>query len=152
MKEQTTSKQSFKGVRNALITTAILGSLVVGDVYQPITSLQENVKYHNLSVEDGFPTDYKDLGVIINVNERNRAEVYFGNVETRTLHPVNTNYHTKRDIGVQIDTTLSNTYLSIKDFFKGGAKDTVSKNDTTDSFFETQWNRFKTYMDEKVFD
>ncbi|MFP4523435.1 MAG: hypothetical protein ACOCQQ_02170 [Candidatus Nanoarchaeia archaeon] len=70
-----------------LLTTGV----VVGEKYEPLQTAHENKTYKNRSVEDDTPVDLFDYTTKIEVNEKGRLELYFGNAQTDTFYQVHKN-------------------------------------------------------------
>ncbi|MFW6378578.1 MAG: hypothetical protein ACOCZV_01000 [Nanoarchaeota archaeon] len=159
-----TKQQLKRRAKNLLYTTLFAGAFLLGEYVSPIQTIQEEIRYHNISAENGFPQDFRELEKVVVINEKNRAEVYFGNVEDSTLHPVKEDYHTRRPIGKQIDSYITSKYQKLdslvrtytNDWFdneKTGSEETRVDGDstTTDtSKFKQAWDDIKEYVGGKL--
>lgn len=145
--------------KHVFYTALLVGSFFLGEYVSPVEKISNEIKYHNISAENGFPQDFRQLDKVVRINERNRAEVYFGNVEDSVLHPVKKNYHTRRDPGKRVDTYLSNTFSKLDSLVKtytsnwfDSVKKSRSDSTRTDSSSELKgaWNDIKKYVNEKL--
>ncbi|MGM5480615.1 MAG: hypothetical protein ACQESC_04095 [Nanobdellota archaeon] len=109
-KEQSVKKsktgKGWKYVKKGLTIGAMTGMFFLGEYLSPVSTIRDTITYYNISAEDGFPQDFRDLNKVVVINEKNRAEVYFGNTTDSVFHPVREDYHTKRDIGKEIDSYI----------------------------------------------
>ncbi len=159
-----TKQQLKRRAKNLLYTTIFAGAFLLGEYVSPVQRIQEKIRYHNISAENGFPQDFRELEKVVVINEKNRAEVYFGNVEDSTLHPIKENYHTRRPVRKQIDSYITTKYQKLDSIVKTYVsewfddKKTRSEETRADedsahaktSKFKQTWNDVKEYVDGKL--
>lgn len=90
MEESQPKKSMWKSL---FIGGLMLGSLYVGDRYQPLQKLNEKSFYHNSSIEDGYYPQPTNLEIITTRNEKNRIEVYLVDKIKQDSLPVRENMH-----------------------------------------------------------
>lgn len=71
----------------------MIGSLYLGDKYQPFQKLDEKSFYHNSSIEDDFYQNPRNLKIVTTRNEKNRIEVYLFDNLTKDSLPIRENMH-----------------------------------------------------------
>jgi len=64
-----------------LCTTLFLGGLFLGDRYQPIKTVSENMKFHNRVANQDTPSDYSAWYVEPLVNDSGLVDLYLSNSE-----------------------------------------------------------------------
>ncbi|MGM5481191.1 MAG: hypothetical protein ACQESE_02150 [Nanobdellota archaeon] len=158
-----TKQNSFaKTAKRLLYTGLLVSSFFLGEYVSPVEKVTDTIKYHNISAENGFPCDFRELDKVVVINDRNRAETYFGNVEDSVLHPVRPDYHTRRDVGKEVDSYLQRKFSKldslVRNYTSGWLKDspdTVLKHDTICPDDSTTWLQqsfydLKSYLQEKT--
>lgn len=104
-------------LRKIIYGTLIFGTgLYVGDQQQPLTAYQEDIRYNKISAENGTPTDYRNYSTKIEINERGRAQLYFGNIKTNEYRLVNTD-GTVGTVGDRFDSWWEDTKQSLRNYF-----------------------------------
>ncbi|MFP4118975.1 MAG: hypothetical protein ACLFTH_02885 [Candidatus Woesearchaeota archaeon] len=141
-----------KTAQRLLYTGLLVGSFFLGEYVSPVEKVTNTVKYHNISAENGFPRDFRELDKVVVINDRNRAETYFGNVEDSVLHPVRPDYHTRRDVGKEVDSYLQRKFSRIDSLLGeytnrwiGNIPGTIVERDTVCTDDSTSW------LEEKLF-
>ena len=115
-------KKNDTGVKRSSLGRAVMFAsifslgLLAGDKMQPLTNVCKEVKYYNLSAEDGTPRDFRNYEVSININEKGRAELYFGNKESGVYRLVNED-GTVGSLGSSIDIYLREKSSDVKNWF-----------------------------------
>ena len=100
-----------------LFTSLMLGGMVLGEQINPLHSMKDFVKYYNISAEDGTPQDYRVYGTEIMINEKGRAELYFGNSETQEYRLVNED-GTVGNVGLKIDEYFGKKKQQVKNWYE----------------------------------
>ena len=151
-----------KSAKRLFYTGLLVGSFVLGEYVSPVQHVTDTIKYHNISAEDGFPRDFRELDKVVIINDRNRAETYFGNVEDSVLHPVRSDYHTRRDVGKEIDSYFQRKFSELDSLvgeytsrWFDRTPDTVIQRDTvcpddSISWLQKTWSDVKSYLQEKT--
>lgn len=101
-----------------LFTTALIGGVFLGEKTQPLKSINNFVTYYNVSAEDGTPTDFRNYNARIVINDKGRAELYFGNSETEEYRKVNPD-GTVGSLGQKIDDYLGKKKEQVKGWYDG---------------------------------
>lgn len=66
----------------------LTAGVVIGEKLQPLQIAHENKIYKNRSIEDDTPADLFNYTTKVEVNEKGRLELYFGNTQTDVFYKV----------------------------------------------------------------
>lgn len=116
MSEQ--KKKTSGLVKTILFSTLFLGGVVLGDQTQPLTKTINEISYHNISPEDGTPRDFQNYESKIVLNEKGRAELYFGNKETGEYKKVHED-GTVGSLGQKIDDYFDRKKVQFQEWYDG---------------------------------
>ena len=104
-------------VKTMLVSGLFLGGMILGDQTHPLTSLENFVTYYHVSAEDNTVKDYRDYVTNIKINEKGRAELYFGNKKTGNFRIVNPD-GTVGSTGNKIDEYIQEKKSSLKKWYE----------------------------------
>ena len=113
------SKKNKSGlVKTIIFMSALIGGVILGEQTKPVQTTKDFMTYYNVGAEDGTPKDYQNYGAQIVVNERGRAELYFGNKETQKYRKVNED-GTVGSLGKKIDEYLQEKKEQFNEWYNG---------------------------------
>ena len=122
MDEQKRRNNTFK---YALMVGAMIGSLYVGDRFQPIDMMQKKAFYHNSSIEDGYYSKPLDLEITEIRNPKNRIEVYLVDKARGDSLAIRENMHVGT-VGESIDDMVDEKKSGIKKWWEEQKEDSTS--------------------------
>ncbi len=116
VEENKTVKKKLSLGKTLLFASVFASGVFLGDYFTPITKSFDFVKYYNVSAEDNTVKDFKNYKTKILINDKGRAELYFGNVSTNKFLLVKPD-GTVGTLGSSIDNYIREKKQSMKDWY-----------------------------------